>query len=74
VVARILPHREATDFSEVHLHRHLRHGQGNPSAMIDAALNGVKDTVARILEELLLVAWRSPQEVEESIHHCMEML
>jgi hypothetical protein len=42
--------------------------------MIDAALNGVKDTVACVLEELLLVAWRSPQEVEESIHRCMEML
>jgi hypothetical protein len=54
MVAQLLPHRETTDSGEVRLHRHLHHGQGNPSTTIDAAIDGIVDMVARILEEHLL--------------------
>jgi hypothetical protein len=36
---------------------------------MDAALDGVEDTIACVLEALLSDAWRNPQEVEESIRH-----
>jgi hypothetical protein len=74
VVAQLLPCREAPDSSEVCLHRHLRHGQGNPDAMMDTAPDGVEDTTARILEVLLLGASCNPQEVEESVRHCTKTL
>jgi hypothetical protein len=71
---QLLPRREATDFGEVRLHRHLHHGQGNPSATTDAAIDGVEDMEACVPKALLSGAWRNPQEVEESIHHRTEML
>jgi hypothetical protein len=74
VVAQLLPRREAADFGEVRLHQHLLHSQGNPSATTDAALDGVEDTTTRVLEALLPGAWLNPQEVEESVHRCTEML
>jgi hypothetical protein len=60
MVAQLLPRREATNSGEVRLHRHLRHGQGNPSAMMDATLDGIKDTAACVLETLLLGTWCNP--------------
>jgi hypothetical protein len=41
---------------------------------MDAALDGVEDTAMRVPEALLLGAWLNPQEVEESVHRCTEML
>jgi hypothetical protein len=73
-VVQILPHREAIDSIEVRLHRHLCLGQGNPSAMTDATLNGVEDTATRVLEALLPGARRDPQEVKQSVHRRMETL
>jgi hypothetical protein len=53
VVAQLLPCREATVSGEVHLYQHLRHGQGNPSAMTNAALDGIENTATHVLEALL---------------------
>jgi hypothetical protein len=42
--------------------------------MTDAALDGVEDKAARVLEALLPGAWRNPQEVKESVCRRTEML
>jgi hypothetical protein len=42
--------------------------------MMDATLDGVKDTAARVLETLLLGTWCNPQEVEENVRRRTETL
>jgi hypothetical protein len=61
MVVQLLLSREAINYGEVRLHRHLRHGQGNPSAMTDATLNGVKNMATRVPEALLPDARRDPK-------------
>jgi hypothetical protein len=74
MAVQLLPRREAIDSSEVCLHQHLCHGQGNPGAMTDTTLNGIEDTAVRVLEALLPGAWRDPQEVKERVHRRVKTL
>jgi hypothetical protein len=74
MVVQLLHYREAVDSGEVCLYRHLRHGQGNPSATTDATLDGIEDVAVRVLEMLLPSTWRNPHEIEKSVHRRAETL
>jgi hypothetical protein len=41
---------------------------------VNATLDGVEDSMACVLEALLLGSWHDSQKVEESVHHRMETL
>jgi hypothetical protein len=60
VKAQWLLRRKPVDFSEIGPHRQLRHCQGNPGPVANAALDGGSDATACGLEPVLPGAWGDP--------------